>query len=86
MNGRESFERGMRGLLAQHRVESTGEIQEVEVFGNLAYCWTKPTVRVFPRTGGSATSRAGSALSIFCKQSKGSWVPARDANLLTQVS
>lgn len=74
------------GLLAQHRIESTGEIQEVEISGNLGYCWTKLTVRVVPRSGGSATSRAGSALSIFRKQSNGSWVLARDANLLTQVS
>jgi uncharacterized protein (TIGR02246 family) len=86
MKGRESFGRNLRELLAQHRIESMGEIQEIEVSGNLAYCWTKLTVHVVPRAGGSATSRAGSALSIFRKQSNGSWVLARDANLLTQVS
>ena len=86
MKGRESFERGLRGLLAQHRIESTGEIQEVEVCGNLGYCWTKLTIRIIPRAGGSAASRGGSALSIFRRQSNGSWVLSRDANLLTQVS
>jgi uncharacterized protein (TIGR02246 family) len=86
MRGRESFERGLRGLLAQHRIESTGEIQEVEVSGSLAYCWSKLTVRVFPRIDGNATVRAGSALSIFRKQSNGSWVLVRDANLLSPVS
>ena len=86
MKGREAFERGLRDLLAQHRIESTGDVQEVQVSGNFAWCWTKLTVRVVPRNGGSATNRAGSTLSIFRKQSNGSWVLMRDANLLTQVS
>ncbi|HWH48711.1 MAG TPA: SgcJ/EcaC family oxidoreductase, partial [Burkholderiales bacterium] len=67
MKGRESFERGLRGLLAQHRIESMGEVQEVQVSGTFAWCWTKLTVRVVPRNGGSAINRAGSTLSIFRK-------------------
>lgn len=27
MRGRSSFERGLRGLLTQHRIESTGDVQ-----------------------------------------------------------
>ena len=86
LRGRGSFERGVRGLLTQHRIESTGEFQEVGVSGSLAYCWTKLNVRVIPRTGASATVRAGSTLSILRKQSNGSWVLARDANLLSPAS
>jgi uncharacterized protein (TIGR02246 family) len=83
MKGRGSFERGLRDLLTQHRIESTGEVQEVEVSGSLAYCWTNLTVRIIPLSGGNATVRAGSALSILRKQSNGTWVLARDANLLS---
>ena len=86
LRGRDSFERGLRGLLTQHRIESTGEVQEVEVSGSLAYCWTKLNVRVIPRTGASATVHAGSTLSILRKQSNGSWVLVRDANLLSPAS
>jgi len=86
LRGRDSFERGLRGLLTQHRIESTGEVEEVEVSGSLAYCWTKLNVRVIPRTGVSATVRTGSTLSIFRKQPNGSWVLARDANLLSPAS
>ena len=86
MRGRGSFERALRGLLSQHRLESTSEVQEVEVSGSLAYCWTNLTVRVVPLIGGNATVRAGSALSILCKQSNGSWVVMRDANLLSPAS
>jgi len=86
LRGRDSFERGLRGLLTQHRIESTGEVEEVEVSGSLAYCWTKLNVRVIPRTGVSATVRTGSTLSIFRKQPNGSWVLASDANLLSTAS
>jgi len=40
MRGRDSFEAGLRALLADHRIESTGDVQEVQVSGALAYCWT----------------------------------------------
>lgn len=37
MRGRNAFEQGLRGLLRQHRVESTGDIREVEV----RTCWLR---------------------------------------------
>ena len=86
IKGRSSFERGLRALLAEHRIESRGKVQEVDVSGNLAYCWTDLHVRIVPISGGNATVRSGSALSIFRKQASSSWVLARDANLLTPVS
>jgi uncharacterized protein (TIGR02246 family) len=82
MKGRGSFEKGLRGLLKSHRIESSGEVREVQLSGNLAYCWTWLTVRVTPLSGGSPTERSGSALSIFRKQADGTWVLVRDANLL----
>jgi len=57
-------------------------VQEVRVSGSLAYCWTQLAVRVVPRSGGTAATRAGSALSILSKQASGSWVLVRDANML----
>ena len=86
MRGRSSFEQGLRKLLTSHRIESTGDVQEIEVSGNLAYCWTNLTVRVVPLAGGNATVRSGSTLSIFHKLPGGSWVLVRDANLLPASS
>jgi uncharacterized protein (TIGR02246 family) len=83
MRGRAAFEQGLRTLLAQHQIESTGEIQEVEVSGDLAYAWSMLTVRIVPLAGGNATIRTGNALSILRKQGDGSWVVVRDANLLS---
>jgi uncharacterized protein (TIGR02246 family) len=82
MKGRSAFEKGLRGLLASHRIVSTGEIQEVQVSGNLAYCWAVLNVEITPTAGGSKIVRSGSSVSIFRKQPNGSWLVVRDANLL----
>lgn len=86
MQGRVAFERGLRGLLRSHRVETSGDIQEVQVAGDLGYCWSILNVRVIPLAGGSAVTRSGSALSILRKHADGAWVIVRDANLLTAES
>jgi uncharacterized protein (TIGR02246 family) len=82
MKGRSTFEKSLRGLLETHRIESTSEIQEVAISGNLAYCWGILNVQITPKAGGALTVHAGSALSILRKQVDGSWVVIRDANLL----
>jgi ketosteroid isomerase-like protein len=68
------------------RIESTGEIQEIAVSGDLAYCWTALTVRIVPIASGTATVRTGNALSILRKQANGSWILTRDANMLSAAS
>ena len=82
MRGRGSFEGGLRKLLALHRIEPTGDVQEVEVSGALAVCWTNLTVRIVPLSGGEPTVRVGCAVSVLRKQPNGSWVIVRDANML----
>ena len=82
MKGRSNFEKQLREVLATHRIKSSGEVQEVEVSGDLAYCWTLLDVRITPTASGSSSARSGSSLSILRKQSDGSWLLVRDANLL----
>jgi uncharacterized protein (TIGR02246 family) len=82
LRGRASFEKGLRDLCKSVRIESRGNVQEIQVSQGLAYCWTLLTVRMTPIAGGKATERSGSSLSIFRKQTNGSWRLVRDANLL----
>src|SRR5215208_2601471 len=66
MRGRAAFERGLRGLLAHHRVESTQQVREVQVDGDLAYSWTELSMRLVPHAGGDGpAAHSGSALSIL---------------------
>ena len=82
MKGRSNFEKGLRTLLSTHRLESTSDIQEIYVSGDLGYCWSVLNVRVTPLSGGDAMERNGSALSILRKRTDGKWEVVRDANLL----
>ncbi len=82
MQGRSTFEKGLRALLASHCIESTFEIQEIEISGTLAYCWSVLKVQITSKAGGKPVVRTGSAVSILRKQADGSWAVVRDANLL----
>ena len=78
------FAAGLAGLESFH-LRMTGEIQEVKVFGDWAYCWNRLSVSMTPRDSGATVKRAGDVLSVLQKQA-GSWVIVRDANLLSVVS
>ena len=86
MRGREGFSQGLRGLLKTHRIESSSDVQEVEVSGHLAYVWNRLEVKVIALADGKAVTRSGNALSILHKQSDGQWRLVRDANMLAPSS
>jgi uncharacterized protein (TIGR02246 family) len=65
-------------------IESTAEIQEVQVSGDLAFIQTKLSVTVTPPGASRPIERAGHTLTIFRRES-GKWLLARDANLLAPV-
>jgi uncharacterized protein (TIGR02246 family) len=85
MKGRREFEHQLRNILQLHRIESSGEVQEIAVSGDLAYCWAVLKVKMIPLAGGEAMERSGNVLSIFRRQADGSWVLIRDANLIAAV-
>lgn len=64
--------------------DGTSEIQEVQIFGDWAFMWTKLSVVVTPPGGAPSMRRAGHTLSIL-KRQNGKWVLARDANMLAPV-
>jgi len=78
---RSGFAAGFRGL-AGFRVESTQEVKEIHVSGDLAYAWTHITVVMTDAGTGDRTERAGHTLTVFRKSPEGNWLLARDANLI----
>lgn len=66
-------------------IHGEADIQEINVFGDWAYCWNQLTVIIKPRDGSAPITRKGPVLSVLRKQN-GRWVIARDANLLTVAS
>lgn len=64
--------------------DGTSEIQEIKVFGDWAFTWSKLRVEIRPPGNAEPMIRAGHTLSILKKQS-GQWLLARDANMLVPV-
>jgi len=78
---RDNFVAGFSAAMEHMRIEARSEVQEIEVDGDLAYCWNYLDVQITPRTAGASTRRFGHTLTIFHRRN-GAWVIARDANLL----
>jgi uncharacterized protein (TIGR02246 family) len=87
MIGKSAFAAAAKAL-SDHgapQFDGTSEIQEIQIFGDWAFMWTKLTVVVTPPGSAPSMTRAGHTLSILRKQN-GKWVLARDANMLVSVS
>jgi len=63
------------------RIEGTSDIQELRVLGDWAWMRNRLSVTV-TRPQGKPTVRSGYTLTILRRQPDGTWVIARDANLL----
>lgn len=81
MRGREGFAESFRKLQEGARLESSAKFQEIQVSGELAYCWTQLAVAVVPKRSGATLRRVGPALTVLRKEDD-RWVVFRDANLL----
>jgi uncharacterized protein (TIGR02246 family) len=82
MRGRDAFAAGFKKALEKFKIESTSNVQEIEVTGEWAYCWNDLQVTMTPHAEGEPMRRRGNVLSIFRKNQEGNWVLVRDANLL----
>lgn len=86
MVGREAFARGLNKVLAENVIESTSEIAEIVVSGDLAYCRTKLAVTIMSKHGQLPMIRNGDTLSILRKGADGRWRLTRDANMLASAA
>ncbi len=86
MQGRDAFEHSLRAVLSRHVIESTSQIDEIDVSGDMAYCRTSLSVTITSKHGQLPLQRTGHTLSILRKSSDGVWRLTRDANLLASPS
>jgi uncharacterized protein (TIGR02246 family) len=82
MTGRQAFADALRSVLGKHAVESTSEIDEIAVFGDVAYCRSRLEVTVRRKHDNLPTLRKGHTLSILRRCEDGKWRLARDANMV----
>lgn len=81
IRGRDAFAASFRAAGQQQRIDGRSDIEELVVSGDMAYCVSRLTVTITPPAG-AQMRRSGYALSVLRKQPDGTWVIARDANLL----
>lgn len=85
MQGRDAFGKGMRAALGRFTIDSRSEIDEVAVFGDLAYCRSSLSVTMTTPHNATPTLSRGHTLTIFRRCDDGKWRLARDANMLVPV-
>ena len=86
MRGRDDFAAGFKKAIEGFHIQSSSQVQEIQVNGDWAYLWNYLVVTMTPKDGGTPNRRTGNVLSVLRKQPDGSWVMFRDANLLTGES
>ena len=84
--GKQKFAEALRAPVGAKlpKIDGRNDIQEIRVFGDWAYMWTRLSVEMTP-PGGAPMKRAGHTLSVL-RRTGGRWQLARDANLLVPVS
>jgi len=82
MRGREEFGAALRAVLDKNAVDTSSDIDEIEVWGDVAYARTTITVIVTSKHGNLPLERRGHTLSILRRSPEGRWLLARDANML----
>jgi len=83
MRGRDAFAAVTRAALDRFHIESTIDIQELQVEGDWAWCWNHLKVTMTPKPNGAPIRRSSYTLTVIRKHADGRWVLFRDANLLT---
>jgi uncharacterized protein (TIGR02246 family) len=82
MAGRDAFGDALRAVLGKHAVETKSDIDEIAVFGDVAYCRTRLNVTVTSKHDGTPMLRSGHTLSILRRGGDGKWRLSRDANMV----
>jgi len=82
MHGKRAFASAFQAMVPAVRIEAVNETREVEVRGDIAWCWSHLSVTITPRSGGQPSRRAGHTLSILRREPGGDWMVIRDANML----
>ena len=78
--GKKEFAENFRRMGA--KIDAVSDIKEIRVLGDWAWLRNKLEVTITP-TSGEPVKKSGYVLTILTKTTDGSWVIARDANLLT---
>jgi uncharacterized protein (TIGR02246 family) len=84
IRGKSAVEAMYRQMLSLYLWEQNWVFEEIQVFGEWAFCWGHDSATITPLDGGPAVSASGVGLSILHKRPDGSWAVARGINNMTR--
>lgn len=76
------FAAGFREWAGRARIESKFDVKDIHASADVAYVWSYISIVMTATETGSRTTREGHVLSVFRKSPSGTWLLARDANLI----
>ena len=79
--GKEAFAAASRASKGKVQIEGNSDIEEIQVFGEIAHCLNRLSITLTPRDG-EPRQLSGYTQSMFRKQPDGRWLLARDANFV----
>jgi uncharacterized protein (TIGR02246 family) len=82
MVGCEAFGDALRAVLGKQAIDTKCDIDEIAVFGDVAYCRTRLDVTVRSKHEGTPTLCSGHTLSILRRSGDRKWRLSRDANMV----
>ena len=83
LQGRKTFAMALE-TMAEYTIQTTSNIQEIKISGDMAYCWNHLSLVLQPNQGRNTIKKAGNVLSILEKKA-GKWLITRDANMLNPI-
>ena len=83
LRGRDAFASHIGAALTNVRLDPAGELKEVGVVGDFAYCWNDVVLRVIPRDSATEWRLMGPDLTILRREPDGRWLIFRAASMLT---
>lgn len=79
---KDDFAAGFRQVSSKARIAATQDVKEIHVSGDTAYAWSHLNVVLTPNDGGQRSESSGYVLTVFRRSPAGTWLLARDANLV----
>ena len=86
IRGREAFAAHIGAALSHVRLEPTGDLKELGIAGDFAYCWSDVSLQVMPREPGPEWRMIGPDLTILRREPDGRWMIFRAASMLMPKS
>lgn len=83
MQGKQAFAGEFEAGLQRYHIEAHGEIKDLRIGADLAYCWNHLSVMITPLREGVSMYLRGNTLTVLQRQADGRWLVLRDANMLS---